>query len=365
MFGLSPLVAALVATIAALVASTWWFGVHRRQLAERSAGIAALAGIKWRECVGLVLQALAEKGYREAPASRQPGDGGTEFLLVKGDERCLLSYKHGTAYRLGEANVRDFANAVQLQGATSGILVTLGTAEGFARDLARRYGVELIDGRSLWPQVEPFAPPTMVAGIREHAAGLIRRGQQIGVLASVGLGVVVFLAASLLQSAMDDGAAVEPAVAARGAVSAPATASDASTDTAMEQADAAIRGDDAATAGPPAPATTEIDDPATRAAHDALRELEEVAQLSDAERLARRQAAAASIAGIAQVESAIWSTQSTLTIRMNHTDGIDDALVEDACARLADYEEIRYSRLQLEAPATGDTTAPVRWRVCQ
>ena len=191
--GMSPLVAALIAAIVAFLVTGWWFGVHRRQLAERSAGIAALAGMKWRECVGLVLQALAEKGYREAPASRQPGDGGTEFLLVKGDERCLLSYKHGTAYRLGEANVRDFANAVQLQGANSGILVTLGTAEGFARDLARRYGVELIDGRSLWPQVEPFAPAAMVTAIRSQAAGLIRRGQQIGVLASVGLGVAARL----------------------------------------------------------------------------------------------------------------------------------------------------------------------------
>ena len=130
MFGLSPLVAALLATIAALLASTWWFGVHRRRLAETQAGVQALAGMKWRECAGLVLQAMEEKGYRELPSSRQPGDGGAEFLLVKGDERCLLGYKHGTAYRLGEANVRDFANAVQLQGATSGMLVTLGTAEG-------------------------------------------------------------------------------------------------------------------------------------------------------------------------------------------------------------------------------------------
>src|SRR5687768_2612807 len=128
MFGLSPLVAAVVAVLAAYLVSGWWFGVHRRRLAETASGVSALAGMKWRECVGLVLQALGEKGYKEAPASRQPGDGGTEFLLVKGDERCLLSYKHGTAYRLGEANVRDFANAVQLAGANTGILVTLGTA---------------------------------------------------------------------------------------------------------------------------------------------------------------------------------------------------------------------------------------------
>ena len=113
MFGLPPLFAAIVVALAAFATSTWWFGVMRRRIAETTAGIRALAGMKWRECAGLVLQALGEKGFVELPSSRQPGDGGTEFLLTKGDERCLLSYKHGTAYRLGEANVRDFANAFQ------------------------------------------------------------------------------------------------------------------------------------------------------------------------------------------------------------------------------------------------------------
>jgi hypothetical protein len=372
MLGINPIAAALIAAVVAFLASGWWFGVHRRRLAETDAGVAALAGMKWRECAGLVLQALGEKGYREAPASRQPGDGGTEFLLVKGDERCLLSYKHGTAYRLGEANVRDFANAVQLQGASSGILVTLGTAESFARDIARRYGVELIDGRSLWPQVEPFAPASIVAGIREQAAGLIRRGQKIGLAASLGLGLVAFLIASALQSMGDERRTAEgPAPAESGAEAAPTPADRGANDvSAMREADAAVGdGDEDSVATPsPAPAPTpeqQFEDEATRAADAALRELEEVAKLTDAERNQRRLDAAARIGEIRQVETAVWSTQSTLTIRMSATDGVDDALVAEACAVLADYEEIRYSRLQLEAPADAAVATPVRWRVCQ
>jgi restriction system protein len=369
--GMSPLVAALLAAVVAFLASGWWYGVHRRRLAETDAGVAAMAGMKWRECAGLVLQALGEKGYREAPASRQPGDGGTEFLLVKGDERCLLSYKHGTAYRLGEANVRDFANAVQLQGANSGILVTLGTAESFARDIARRYGVELIDGRSLWPQVEPFAPAAMVAGIREQAAGLIRRGQKIGLVASLVLGIVVFLAGSALQSVNDERTLAERSAPADAAATpTPAKGDIGTTDlTAMGEADAAIGGegtDEAPEQAPPAPVPEQqFEDEATRAADAALRELEEVAKLTDAERNQRRLDAATRIAENKQVESAVWSTQSTLTIRMTRTDGVDDALVSSACAVLADYEEIRYSRLQLEAPAGAAVPTPVRWRVCQ
>ncbi|MCX7033528.1 MAG: restriction endonuclease [Arenimonas sp.] len=340
MFGLSPLIAAIVATLAAFLTSTWWFGVLRRRIAETSAGIRALAGMKWRECAGLVLQALGEKGFVEMPSSRQPGDGGTEFLLTKGEERCLLGYKHGTAYRLGEANVRDFANAVQLQGASSGILVTLGTAESFARDLARRYGVELIDGRTLWPQVEPFAPPNLVEAIRSEAAAEIRRGQRLGIVASLVLGVVVYVLGLMNQPATP--LAPLPPVAA-GAVAA-----------------------DGATAATPAPATNAApvyQDPASLEANKAMKALEEVAKLTDEQRVQRRLMAAARVADLPQATNALWSTQSTLVISLVSGDGIDSGIVNDACAILVEYEELRFSRLQLEPPAGANV--PVRWRQCQ
>lgn len=356
MFGLSPLVAALVATIAALVASTWWFGVHRRRLAETEAGVQALAGMKWRECAGLVLQAMEEKGYKELPSSRQPGDGGAEFLLVKGDERCLLGYKHGTAYRLGEANVRDFANAVQLQGATSGMLVTLGTAEGFARDLARRYGVDLTDGRSLWPQVEPFAAPQMVVAIREQAAGQIRKGQRLGIIASVVLGLVVFAAGYAMQPGEPEPALATPASAPAAAESAAPPSADAA------QSPAAAPAGETAAAEPEAP-VSRFTDQASRDAEGALRELEEVAKLTEQQRIERRLAAATEVGELEAADSAGWSTQSTLVIRMNRPDGIDTGLVNDACAILVQYEELRYTRLQLEPPA--GTAGQVRWRQCQ
>ena len=346
MFGMSPLVAAIVVTVITFLVNGWWFGVHRRRKAETAAGIAALAGMKWRECAGLVLQALGEKGYVEAPASRQPGDGGTEFLLIKGDERCLLGYKHGTAYRLGEANVRDFANAVQLQGATTGILVTLGTAEGFARDLARRYGVELIDGRSLWPQVEPFAPAALIEDIRVDAQQKNIRGQRLGMVASVVFGLVVLGAGYAMQPrAIPAPPPQETATAAP----APAPADEAASGPAMETA--------------PVAAAPRFADEASNAANAALEELKEVAKLSDQERTQRRLVAASRIADLDAANSAMWSTQSTLVIRLVRGDGIDSGIVNEACAILTEYEELRYSRLQLEPPSGEDV--PVRWRQCQ
>ncbi|GAB2502974.1 restriction endonuclease [Arenimonas alkanexedens] len=345
MFGVSPWIAAVGATVAALLVSTWWFGIHRRRLAENTAGVSALAGMKWRECAGLVLQAMAEKGYTELPSSRQPGDGGAEFLLVKDGERCLLGYKHGTAYRLGEANVRDFANGVQLQGANTGILVTLGSAEGFARDLARRYGVDLIDGRSLWPQVEPFAPASLVEDIRQQAAAGIRRGQQIGLLSSLILGVIVF---GLGQFGADDTSSASQVAAPAGQ---PAPA----------QAPAAPA---AATAAVPGPAAApEFEDDASRQASAAIKELAAVAQLTDEARALRRRQAASRVADLEQVNRASWSTQSTLLISLVREDGIDTGVVNETCAILVEYEELRYTRLQLEPPQ--GSTVPVRWKQCQ
>jgi restriction system protein len=372
MFGTSPLIAALVVAVFAMATSSWWFGVHRRRKAETSAGVTALAGMKWRECAGLVLQALAEKGYREAPASRQPGDGGTEFLLVKGDERILLSYKHGTAYRLGEANVRDFANAVQLQGATSGMLVTLGSAEGFARDIARRFGIELIDGRSLWPQVEPFAPAAMVEAIRTQASGLIHRGQRMGIIGSVVLGLLVFVAGMLIQGGPEpDLPPVTPIAGAPASSDATSAASAEPAESAAEPTAEPAEGD-APIAATPAPAVElAADDPlrpeaeASREASAALQELDAINQLSEEERLQRRLSAAAAVAALDQADTAIWMTTSTLVIGMNTADGIDSGLVNDACSVLTQYEELRYSRLQLEPPASDTTGTPVRWRQCQ
>lgn len=323
--GFSPLIAALGATLVVLLASLWWFGVHRRRQAETAAGIQALAGMKWRECAGLVLQALGEKGYQEEPSGRQLGDGGSEFLLNRDGKRHVLSYKHGTAYRLGEANVRDFANAVQLAGAEGGILVTLGSSEGQARSLAGKYDIDLIDGPGLWPQVEPFAPPAMLEDVRAQAGKAIESGRRLGIVASLVLGLVVFGVAYALQPEAPE----------------PATAPQAS--------------------APPAAAVPQ--DAASQQVEAARKALQEVEQLSDEDRARRRAAAAQRVAELESARTAVWSTSSTLVVSMNSADGMDQGLVNQACAILVEYEELRYTRLQLEPPA--GTDAQVRWRQCQ
>lgn len=334
--------------------SYWWFGVQKRKQLELAAGVQALSGMKWRECAGLILEALTQQGYREELSSRQPGDGGTEFLLRRGDDSVLMSYKHGTAYRLGDSNIREFANAIQLSGAGSGILITLGTIEGVARALARRYEIRLMDGSNIWPLVQNLVPVGLHTSIQHQAATQNRIGLWTGSATSLLLGSILALAGmgSLSPDDSEDPESVTTAPAA------PATAT-----TAAPANPAVSPAATQAAASPAANAPLPLAIDSREGIEAANRAMAEIAKLSDVELAKRRADVAAKIAGMAQVRSASWSTQSTLILNLAQSDGKDVALISETCNMLSRYEELRYTRLQLEPPQSSDFM--VRWRACQ
>lgn len=322
------LLLAAAITLFALIASALWFGVNRRRKAEIELGIQSLANLKWRECIGLVIQTLQHDGYQQAP-SHQPGEGSTEFLLTGHGQTVLLGYKHGTAYRLGEANVRDFANGVQMQSANSGILVTLGSVEGVARDVAKRYGVQLVDGASLWRKVQDFVAPRTLARIRAEAVARTKTGLWIGTLGSLLLGVATFLTAN-----------------------------------AFTPADTRIGAASLAEPGPAGATKTQmLADPTVEQINATAKAMAAVANLSDSERAQRRAEAAKKVGSIMQVDSAVWSAQSTLLLNLKTSDGHDTTLIDEVCRILTQYEELRYTRLQLDPPT--NSTLQVRWRPCK
>jgi len=329
---MSPTMYAVVIAVSGVLASYWVFGVRRRRQAEVEAGVRSLANMKWRECVGLVLESLHSDGYQEEHSTRQPGDGGTEFLLKRDGEQVLLSYKHGTAYRIGEANVRDFANGVQLQGAQAGILITLGQAEGSAVEVARKYGVKLIDGEALWPRVDRYVSPAIRTAVRKEAMAATGKGLYVGAGASIVLGALAFF---LMRQI-----APEAPPPARAAVAA-----------AAEKAESA------------APVVQTEAERMTAQINERERAMAEVASLTDEQRLQRRADAAGKLGAFAEIDSAGWSTQSTLVVRLNETDGKDERLIAEICRTLIQYEELRFTRVQLEPPL--DSTVRVRWRQCQ
>ena len=134
-----------------------WF-VRRRGNAT-VAGLHALAGLRWREFATLVGQAMQQRGLRHGGRDGDDpgGDGrGSRLVMTDGSQRWLLSCKHGLAYHLGDNHVRELAEEMEAAGARHGILLTEGRVRARALASAARHGVEVIDGRRLWPLLRPY-----------------------------------------------------------------------------------------------------------------------------------------------------------------------------------------------------------------
>lgn len=324
-------VAAVVAAGVALTA--WWFGISRRRKAETELGIQALARMKWRDGVALVLESLYRDGYRQTAVAKSQGDGGTEFLLTRGEDRVLLGYKHGTTYRLSEANIGEFVNALHLRGARSGILVTLGSLDAAAIAAARAWSVQLIDGPGLWPKVRQLIQPQMLDEVRSQASRRTRNGLWIGLTLSVVAGAAVYVAVGLTGSAPPPEAVTRP----------------------VAKHD-------------PTPAATAPSAPRSDAAmltklNATARAMADAAKLSSVEREQRRADIVRKIALLPEIDTASWSAQRTLQVTLNRTDGKDKALIDEVCRIMTQYEELRFTRVQLDPPA--DSGLAVRWRLCE
>lgn len=325
MTGAMPILSAAGAAVLVAAAVLAWVAIVQRRRIEREAGVATLANMKWRESLGLLMQSLATQGYREESGDREPGDGGSLHLLRRDDETCLLAYKPGTAYRLGEASIRDFINEMRLRGSDRGILVTLGHVEGFARDSARLQGIELIDGDALWERIHPHLSEPLQQAIHRQAGMRIRRGLPWALASGALAGVLAYamvptaVTESIATTAEDDNHQARPVQA----------------------------GADPSTASPEVAATA----------------LQEAARL-DPEALAERRASAAGeVRQLERVRSAVWLARSTLSISLASTHDGDRDVIDEACRILLQFEELRYSRLQLEPPP--GSTGTVRWRQCQ
>ncbi len=325
---ISPILIAVFVGLVCFLFCFWWFGIVKRRQAEIQTGVTSLAAMKWRECVGLVIQSLEKEGYREEISSRQPGDGGTEFLLKKGSALTLLSYKHGTAYHLGEANIRDFANGVQLIGANKGILVTLGTVESMAKDVASRYDIQVIDGVALWPRIEGFLSSNTLDTVRQQASAQTKSKVQIGAAVSVGLTILCFFVFGGLSSMAGDNAPELDAEVAQ---------------TATAKTNKAV-------------------DPTVAKLDATAKALAEVDKLTDTQLAKRKADTAQSIAAMPSVKSALWYSASTLQVNLITEKNDDKALIDEICRILTKREELRYTRLQLEPPP--GSTVPVRFRQC-
>ncbi len=304
------------AAIALLVGSvsTAYLWLIRRRDDETSAGLFALAGLRWRDFSRLVLEAMAARGLERAAAiNEEPQEHSASFILSGQGKRWLLACKHGSAYRIGSATMEELASDVRLHGATSGILVTEGTVDKGGLAKADKYKIEVLDGARLWPEIRPLMEKSLQERITTNASERARRHIGIVWLASVTLGLVSAVALSNVGTDLAGPRGVSPGAQISNGTSAPAAPTDAV----------------------PAAPRTEL-------------ELE-----------LDRAAISASLSGMAGISRGFWITKSTLSVDREIADNEAWLLV---CSVISKYPDLALSRVQMNPPP--GSTEQVRWRQC-
>lgn len=303
---------ALITTVlvgAGLSAWLWWVRCPRLVV---EGGIRALAAMRWREFSRFVIEALQAQGFeatRIEPGQHQAPEA--DLRLSRDNQNWLLNCRQGANSRITAAMVAELARSVRLSSADGGVLATLGQIDPEAR--RQNQGIELLDGATLWPLIDPLLPPSLHSELAQKARTDTLRSIGLAWLIALAVGIVAAMA--VLPWLADESAPV------------PATPAPA--------------------AAPPA-TTPDAVDPATP----------EAAPLSEEE---MRQAVTTAIGALPGVEDASWVTRSTLLVQLPGE--ADDAVVDSVCAVLERHEPLRASRVQLQAPPESGT--PVRFMQCR
>jgi restriction system protein len=326
-----PLLLAALAALAVGIVASFALGLWQGARREAAAGIDALCAMKWSEFAHLVEDLLRARGLVGSNDERLPGQGGFDLMMTRGSAQYLVVCKNGAAHRVNEQSLRELSSLVDMQGAEGAVLATAGHVDASIAEQARVRRIEILAGRELWRQVKPWVPQDLRQDIESRARGATIRSAVLtaGIALAAGLGVA--LIAPVPKTS------VAPAQAGSGVAS--------------PRPPAAV----AAVTPTPAPAASGM----PVAMPDA--------SLSEKELSTRRATAVLEVRGNPTVQNAQWATRSTLVVVL-HQAGvpIPDGLFSEVCRILVQYEELRYTRVQIESPSPEPGGAPgVRWRQCQ
>ena len=302
----------IVAFLLTGASATWYLRRVRLPREESAAGVAALAAMRWRDFIQLVLDALIQRGYERVFETNAGGEDG-DYVLEREGQRYLLSSKHGAAYVLGSTAIAEFASAIRMRGAAGGLLVTPGRFAPEAHPLARAQRIELLDGPTLWPELRPLLTADQRSAISAPSLAASRRATWLGWVGALLVGGLLFVVVGSNVTPVNEVVATDAAPAA--------TPSSAPVATAPARPKPTVAPAAASSSAVPT-------DPA---------ELEE-----------RRTAAAAAVSRLPGIDRALWQTQSTLLVYL--LDAQFDPLSE-ICPELEHYDELAATRLQLQPPS--------------
>ncbi len=305
--------------------TTAYLWLIRRRDDETAAGLLALAGMRWRDFSRLVLEAMELRGLVRVPSSSQETqEHSASFLLAGMGQKLLLACKHGSAYRIGNAAVDEFASEIRMRGAHGGILVTEGVLDKGGVEKAARHNIEVVDGPLLWPAVKPLVEGSLQRRIVGNASARARRHIGIAWLGALTLGLASALVLpTVLKPVVRP---VQPSPSVRAA----------------QAGDAVVIKPGSV---PPAAATaaiapTTVDTEADIALH--------------------RAAVSRKLSKTPGIIRGVWISRSTLSVDRSVSEQDAWPLV---CRHLQAYPELVLTRIQMNPPQ--GSTDPVRWRQCE
>lgn len=339
----SPFLWAVIALVVVFGIAVFATGALRTHSFEAERGITALCAMKWQDFAALVTTFLGERGLRRGAVDHRPGEGGFDLLLERGTSRYLVVCRNAATQHVTAQTVSDLQKKVQHEEAEGALILSAGPADAGAIELARSRSTEVIAGATLWRQVKHLLP----FDVRDDAEAGARRERKRRLLRALGIAVIAALLAWVAVRFLVTPEPKPAPPATRPAVTAPAA-----TPATPPPAPAAT------TPAPATPAAAQLPDPT----------------LSEAQQDTRRAQSAAEVRTLPGIADAVWSTKSTLVLSLSGAeDSITEVFVADICRVLLQYEEQRFSRLQLEVapstsgiPESGEVQPPtVRWRQCR
>jgi hypothetical protein len=318
---------ALATLVIVFLVAARLLGAFRTERVEAKTGIVLLCAMRWNEYSRLISEVLKDRGLQAAGADRTPGQDGFDLLFARGTARYLVQCRNGANQTVTPAAVGQLHSLVQVQDADGAIIVSCADADPAATKLARERRIEILAGSELWAHVKPWVAHDQRVDAESVAQVAKRQRLLSAALIALLAAIAAFTIISLRAPTPDSSTPPEAVAPTQAAPARPITPQ-------------------------PAAGTPALPD----------------ANLTEQQLASRRASTVLEVRDLTPVASASWSARSTLQITLREAP--DDAtlatVVDDICRSLLQYEELRYTRLQIDVPgSTPEQPVQVRWRQCR
>jgi restriction system protein len=129
-----------------------WKSRSRTKLAARVAAdptTSALNQMSWREFEQVVGEAFRQRGFKVTERGGSGPDGGVDLMIRQGSETTVVQCKQYRATQVGVAIVRELFGAMTAEGASGGMVVSLGSFTRDAQAFASGRNIQLVSGGAL------------------------------------------------------------------------------------------------------------------------------------------------------------------------------------------------------------------------